>query len=226
MKGSTLNRAQRDKVLCALSKVVTKHLYAPRLEAINWDSILEGHRAQILDAPDDMGFEKAITEMLSGLQSSHVGFYRRDLKRGSAKAVLAASYTAMPDDGMDKWVFQNVHPGGPADLAGVKPGDILISVDGQSYQPPDHPTFAVGSAVDILLETANQRREVRRLEIPKLKPKWNQLPKVEPAPIVARRRIDSETGYLRIASYPARLGSKWRMTSALRLNRLGRSAAL
>jgi S1-C subfamily serine protease len=68
--------------------------------------------------------------MLTELRSSHVGFYRRDLKRGSAKAMLAASYTAIPDDGTERWVFQNVHSGGPADVAGLKPGDVLISVDG------------------------------------------------------------------------------------------------
>src|ERR1700761_5657208 len=127
MQSSTLNRTQREEVLRALSDKVRKHLHAPRLESIDWDEITARHITEILDAPDDARFEKAVTQMLAELKSSHVGFYRRDLKRCSAKAVLGASYSEITESGTSRWVFQNVHPGGPAALGGVRAGDVLVS---------------------------------------------------------------------------------------------------
>jgi C-terminal processing protease CtpA/Prc len=145
-----------------------------------------------------------MTGLLKELKSSHVGFYRNDLQRLSAKAVLGAAYTAIENEA-SRWVFQNVHAGAPAAKAGIRPGDILIAVNGREYVPPQHPIFAVGSEVEIEVETA-AGRVTRTVAIPRIKAKWNQLPKVEPEPIVSQKRIDSETGYMRVASYPGAIG--------------------
>lgn len=206
MRSSTPSRSQKTRILRKLSEKVKKHVHAPRLDAVDWDALFAQHLRGILDTPDDTSFQKAVSHLLGELQSSHIGFYRRDLRSCSAKAVLAASYADISDDGIHRWVFQNVHPGGPAAAAGIQPGDVLISIDGKPFQPPEHPTFAVDSKVDILVETAGQRHLVKQAVIPALKVKWNQLPKVEPSPIVSQRKIESDTGYLKVASYPGQIG--------------------
>ena len=42
-------------------------------------------------------------------------------------------------------MFQDVHAGGAAAIAGLEPGDILLRVDGQEITPPDHAVFPMGS---------------------------------------------------------------------------------
>lgn len=53
---------------------------------------------------------------------------------------------------------RSVRPGGPADTAGILPGDVILSLDGQ---PVSHPDLLDAIAVDIDSER-NLRAEVRR----------------------------------------------------------------
>ncbi len=41
-------------------------------------------------------------------------------------------------------MFQDVHEGGPAALAGVEPGDLLLAIDNKPVQPPMKVTFPMG----------------------------------------------------------------------------------
>jgi predicted metalloprotease with PDZ domain len=43
-----------------------------------------------------------------------------------------------------RWIFQDVHSGGAASIAGIEPGDILLNVDGRKIVPPEHPVFPMG----------------------------------------------------------------------------------
>ena len=43
-----------------------------------------------------------------------------------------------------KWMFLDVFEDGPAQVAGIRPGDILDAVDGTTCLPPTTPYFAIG----------------------------------------------------------------------------------
>jgi C-terminal processing protease CtpA/Prc len=144
MAVSTLSEKQRIKILDKVSEVVTRKFYDPQFHQIDWLAAVGKHRKNIVAAPSDEAFEIEITKLLSELKSSHVGFYHAGLTRATSKMAICATYAAFPFEDGERWIFQDVHEGGPAAKALIKPGDILISVDGRSFSPPEHPTFAMG----------------------------------------------------------------------------------
>jgi carboxyl-terminal processing protease len=203
---SSLNESQRGEILEAITKTVTKKFYDPQSTHEDWDTAVEKHRSGILSASSDEEFEARVAGLLTELKSSHMGFYHSGLARCPSKMALCAVYSAGSAEDGPRWVFQDVHEGGPAADAGIRVGDALKAVDGRSFRPPDHPLFAMGSKVTIEVATIDGRHRTHRVSIPLVKVKRNQLPKVEPNPIVSARRLGESTEYMRIASYPGEIG--------------------
>jgi S1-C subfamily serine protease len=49
-------------------------------------------------------------------------------------------------------MFQDVHQGGPAYSAGIRPGDLLLGSRERDIRPPDGLTFSVGESASLLIE--------------------------------------------------------------------------
>lgn len=206
MSASTLSQKERTKVLEKISEVVTKRFYDPQLHGVDWRAVVEKHRYDIVTASSDEAFEDTIMKLLAELKSSHIGFYHVGLTRASSKMAICATCAAVPFGDEERWVFQDVHEGGPAAKAGIGPGDILLSVDGRSFLPPQHPMFPIGQTVAVNVLTSGLRQETRTVVIPMPKRKFNQLPYVEPEPVVSHRRLNRDTGYIKICMYPGAVG--------------------
>ena len=206
MLQSSLNECQRGEILDAISQTVKKRFYDPHLPHKEWDAALESHRSEIVNAPSDETFEAGVTNLLAVLKSSHIGFYHSALTRCTGKMAICAVYTALSVEDGSRWVFQDVHEGGPAAEAGIRSGDALIAVDGRPFRPPHHPFFAIGSTAAIEVATRGGQHVTHRVSIPLIKVKRNQLPKIEPSPIVSARRVSQSVGYVKIASYPGEIG--------------------
>jgi len=59
-----------------------------------------------------------------------------------------------------------VTPGGPADLAGVRPGDLILEIDGRPVSQSDELIVAIrarqpGDAVTLTVRTGDDERELR-----------------------------------------------------------------
>jgi carboxyl-terminal processing protease len=199
-------RKQREKILAALGETVKKRFYDRGFPETKWSESLAKYREQILNASSLEEFEREVTKLLSTLGASHVGFYHAGLARSSAKMALCANYVPFSCPDGERWVFQDVHEGGPAAIAGLRSGDILIAVDGCSIRPPEHPTFAIPSTIHLTVVTRGMNEVVKTVTIPQSHKKTKQLPYVEPNPIVTSRRLNFQTGYLRVVIYPGQVG--------------------
>jgi carboxyl-terminal processing protease len=201
-----LSEQQRTELLDKISETVTKRFYGMHLKWIDWPTAVAKHRDEIISAASDEAFELAVFRLLEELKRSHVGFFHVGLSRASSKMALCATYAPFSFAGEERWVFQDVHEGGPAALAGIRSGDILVSVEGRIFSPPEHPTFPIGSTVTINVLTRGLSEAAHSVSIPSVKQKTNQLPQVLPQPVVSHRRINREIGYLKIAAYPGEIG--------------------
>ena len=188
-----------ENVLAALKK----RFYAPEKLNADWHAAVEQHRPLIESAATADAFEEAMSALLSRLQSSHLGFFHSSARRASSRAALSASYLADDTPYGKRWIFQNVHSGGAADLAGIQPGNILLRVDGREIVPPQHPVFAMGAQTVIHFVANDDQEKTASVDV--ARPKGKKLHFIEPT-LVESRRLNDDAGYLKVAMFPGMVG--------------------
>src|SRR3984957_20394205 len=138
-------RAILNNVLAALQK----RFYSPEKLNADWEAAVDRCRPTIENANITDDFEQSMSDLLAELQTSHVGFFHSSARRASSRAALSATYLADETPYGNRWIFQDVHVGGAAALAGIEPGDILLKVDGRDIIPPEHPVFSMGKQTSL-----------------------------------------------------------------------------
>jgi carboxyl-terminal processing protease len=205
MPEAQLSRELRAAILTELSKVVTKRFYDSRMGGVDWTSAVAKHRDAIIEAQTAEAFESEVSKLLAELKSSHVGFFYQHVVRASARMAISATYTSIPFEGEDHWVFQVIHDGGPGAKAGLRPGDILLSVNDRQFRPPEHPIFPLATTCALNVMTDGLRPATRELTIPSPVRKKFQLPYVQPR-LVTTRRLRNDIGYIGISMFPGLVG--------------------
>ena len=81
-------------------------------------------------------------------------------------------------DGEQRWMFQDVHEGGPAHAAGLRPGDILLQVRNRELKPPEPPIFPVGEDSQYSVQKPDGKRIVGNLIVPS--PRSKSHPVIDP----------------------------------------------
>jgi carboxyl-terminal processing protease len=167
-----LTSKAKHEVFEGVLSVLAKKFYKPELLENGWHEAVVNHRPIVEGAPTREAFEQAITALLQNLKTSHVGFFHQSARRVSSRAALSATYLADETSDGFRWIFQDVHQGGAAALAGIQAGDILLRVDDKDIIPPEHPVFPMGtSKLDVV---ASDGRE-RRITVDVSKPKGKKL---------------------------------------------------
>jgi carboxyl-terminal processing protease len=115
--------------------------------------------------------------------------------------VRAHSATYLADDTPygKRCIFQDVHTGGAAAIAGIEPENILLRVDGREIVPPEHPVFRMGKETSV--EIIANDNSPRNVSVNVARPKGKKLHFIEPT-LVEARRIENGTGYLKVAMFP------------------------
>lgn len=146
-----MTEADRRNLLNKIDRLVETKFYDPSFKGRDWKSIVEDHRVNIRAATDLNAFETAVNAMLGELRSSGLGLISSETKI-TPKNSISATFRAVESEYGNRWVFQDVHAGGPAANSGVRPGDVLISVGGRQVLPPEKPAFSMGRKHEVLVE--------------------------------------------------------------------------
>lgn len=131
-----LSVVNKHNILENVLSTLQKRFYAPEKLNRDWQAAVQRHRATIESAPTADAFEQAVGDLLKELNASHLGFFHQSARRASSRAALSATYLADETAYGKRWIFQDVHNGGAAAIAGIEPGNILLTVDGQEIIPP------------------------------------------------------------------------------------------
>jgi C-terminal processing protease CtpA/Prc len=219
----TLTNSAKREVLERVLKALDSKFYKPELLDATWRHAIESHRKGIESAPTQDAFELAVTGLLQTLKTSHLGFFHGTAKRASSRAALSATYLADETANGSRWIFQDVHDGGSAALAGIQPGNILLRVDGKEIVPPEHPVFPMGasSTIDFI---ANDGHE-RTVSVDVAQPKGKKLQFVEPT-LVQSKVLSEGVGYLKVAMFPGMIGVEVANSMSLAVDALGNISRL
>lgn len=147
----TFTESHRRDLLGKIEHLVQTKFYDPNFKGRDWKSTVESHRSEVLSAVDLKDFERSVNKMLSELGSSGLGLISAQTQIAPKNSISATFRTVKTEHG-NHWVFQDVHAGGPAAVAGIRPGDVLISIANREIAPPEKPAFAMGQTYEILVE--------------------------------------------------------------------------
>jgi carboxyl-terminal processing protease len=198
-----LTSKAKHEVFEGVLSALAKKFYKPELLENGWHEAVANHRPIIESAPTLEAFEQAVTALLQNLKTSHVGFFHQSARRASSRAALSATYLADETTHGSRWIFQDVHDGGAAALAGIQPGDILLRLDDKEIIPPEHPVFPMGSTSKLNVVASDNNERTVIVEVSK--PKGKKLHFVEPT-LVQSKIVGEGIGYLKVAMFPGMIG--------------------
>lgn len=201
MATPALNSTERRSVLDAVLRAIDKKFMGPDA---NTGSLRHKHETTILEAGAAEEFEAAMTAMLRDLGVSHVGFFHESAPRAAGRVAIAATFTKAATADGERWVFQDVHPGGAAAAVGIRPGDVLLSVGGRELTPPTATPFTLGERYEVVLRRPDGSTVSQTLQVPQ--PKDKKQPVVVPSQVVTASQLDGGVGYLRVSMFPGVLG--------------------
>lgn len=198
-----LSENDRHTILENVLAALRKRFYAPEKLNAEWQVTVNRHRPIIESATDAGAFEQAMSDLLAELHTSHLGFFHQTARRASTRAALSATYLADETPHGKRWIFQDVHSGGAAAIAGIEPGNILLRVGGREIVPPKHPVFPMGE--ETIVEIVSNDNTPRKVSVNVARPKGKKLHFIEPT-LVESRRLNDSVGYMKVAMFPGMVG--------------------
>lgn len=195
---------ERKQVFERVDALVRRKFFDPKFNGRDWSALVQQHRDAILSANDDGVFEKEVNRLLAELGTSHTAFFHKNTPIPSRNSINATFKSWEAADGL-RWVFQDVQPGGPADRAGVRPGDVLVSVNECEFRPPQKPEFRMNSLAPVTLVQRNGVPKQVSLGLKTPRAKYSDCPYAEPKSVL-HKAIEPGLGYLKVSMFPGIIG--------------------
>jgi C-terminal processing protease CtpA/Prc len=152
-----------------------------------------------------MDFQQTIHSSLAALQTSHTAFLKPDAETIPLRHALCATTRRHPTADGERWVFQDVIEDGPADLAGIKPGQLLLAKDGVSIFAADCPLFGFGETYSLSLGNLNgTETKTISVTVPN-KPAKDRPPMIEPRALSFRFEGD-HVPVIKVSTFPGAVG--------------------
>ncbi len=198
-----LQLSDRKKLLDKVASLVEKKHFNPALHGVDWPKLVESRSERILTASSDDEFEKEMDDLVRQLKTSHTGFLHRSSRRVPARNAISATFQRWTTGGSEQWMFQDVHPGGAAFVAGIQPGDVLLKIGDRAVLPPQQPEFGIGESTSMTVRKRDGTTVRAPLQLPPLKSKKVAISTPQP---VLHTKLPDDIAYLKITMFPGAVG--------------------
>jgi carboxyl-terminal processing protease len=198
-----LSLGERTRIFDKVCRLVeTKH-FNPSLNGVDWNVLAQVRKDQTVACAEPEVFEKEVHRLVAELKTSHTGFRHAGKRNIPVRHALNATLHRIGANGTERWMFQDVHQGGPAYAAGIRPGDLLVECGGREIRPPEDLTFSAGESGSLLVEKLHGGRQAVKVQL--RMPKSQKHPVTTPDPVRAER-FSHEIGLLKISMFPGVVG--------------------
>lgn len=201
-KPKSLDLKQRSQVFDKTARRIVKDYFDPAYNGTNWPERARAERERIVALDDPDAFELAMHDLVRSLRTSHTGFFHQSVRRVPARLAVGANFRRIETADGPHWAVQDVHEGGPADVAGVKPLDVLREIDGAAVIPPEPPMFPMGTNPRL---TVMRDSDAVNLDLRIPPPRSTKQPYSEPKPVISSI-LPGSVGYLKVTIFPGLLG--------------------
>ena len=177
----------------------------------DWRALFSEHMNELARCQSEAEFESAFNTVLTRGGLSHVAFFHETAQHAPARYAINATFCASDTRDGKRWMFEDVHEGGPTHAAGLRPGDVLLEINREPIEPPKVATFGLGT--DPLVTIRNGAGEIRQLKLvlpkaPQDGKAHSKPPMAEPTSVTARL-IPPDIVYLRVAFFPGVNGQRF-----------------
>jgi C-terminal processing protease CtpA/Prc len=208
MQPTVLSRKAITGIVEAIKKRVRKdYVNVAGVDLDRWALELEAQLPSLATKTVEE-FESAIREHLQRLKTSHTGFFHGVQARFLPQHSINATLKSVGSDGDGRWMFLDVFPEGPADKAGIRPGEILDAIDDTPSKPPAMPTLRTGNTYKLTLNGASGQPRHVTVTVPFRKGTKQRPPIVEPK-AVTHELLPDKTGLLRIPYFSGAAGIRF-----------------
>ncbi len=108
------------------------HYYDPFYHGVDWTAMREKYRSLAEQCQTKPELHELINDMIRELHSSHIHLTPPPLKNSASTGSLAADLEVLPDGTLR---ILRLEPDGPADKAGLREGDVIVSAGGVDLTP-------------------------------------------------------------------------------------------
>jgi len=199
----SLGAQTREKIYSRVCNLVTRKHFDPAMNGANWQELSKSWKDRILQSGSDEEFEKQMQQLLNELKTSHTGFRHSKSPNLPGRHAISATFMRCNFDGEQRWMFQDVHVGGPAHTAGLRPGDILLQVRNRELRPPEPPIFPVGDDSQYMVQKPDGKRVMGTLQVPS--PKSQSHPVIVPKAVLCSQ-LPEGIGWLKVTMFPGAVG--------------------
>jgi C-terminal processing protease CtpA/Prc len=165
------------------------------------------HREPEFVRGDREEFEAGVREALTELKTSHTAFYSERPTRFPPQHTINATLSEITVNRTRRWMFVDVFEGGPAYVAGIRPGDLLLAADDTETTSGNLPTFGIGRTHKLVV-AKEQRTVEAAVEVPFRKGSKQRPPVIEPVSI-RHRVIAPGIGLLKVLYFPGAIGIRF-----------------
>ena len=196
----------RAKIISAIKKLVSeRHINVsnPNQDYGPWLSLVDEETQHLMDVEKE-AFEAGTSELLRALGSSHTAFFHQ--RRDSVPAPYSINATLRPVETVDgkRWMFVDVIEDGVAFQAGIRPGELLLSIDSEPVVPPKSANFRIGGDHQVEIRAFNGGKRRVPIGVPNRAAK-DRPPMIEPRSL-SHRTLAPDVGYVRVATFPGAVG--------------------
>lgn len=198
-----------------------EHFFDPEMNGVDWDAARERHRPEAAAARTDRELSRIINAMLGELRTSHTGHYTpEDVEYyhlldimgrawGNAGLVERRFPEGIRYEGIEAWLqsgegemlITSIWPGGNAERAGLRTGDVITAVDGRPPAPITSFRGFAGERVEIsFLRSEEALTDTAVLEVTWIHPK-SALLHAQRASVRIIEHDGQRIGYIQVLSY-------------------------
>jgi len=202
-----LTASQRQSLLNKIQSLVTEKYFDPSFDEARWHAIVDRHRSAVIDAGTTAQFDARVSQMLAELTPKSLALLS-DHTPITPRNAINASFTVETVGSERRWVFQDVLPGGVASSAGVRPGDVLLSINGKTFAPTANdrsgPQFEMRQRIPIVISRNSPAKEMA-LILGTPEPEYKDNPYAEPTALYAETQPGG-IDYLKVSLFPGKIG--------------------
>src|ERR1051326_3429102 len=200
-----LNERDRLRIVRTIRKLIpATHINVANLNQDygSWAALLDQCTPYLVRAEDTQEFTSVVRKVLATLGSSHTAFFHVSGADVPSAYALHATLRATDTGNGKCWMFLDVIEDGPAHRAGIRPGEMLLSLDSLKIIPPDGPPrFRIGGIHELELGNLyGAAKRIVKIEIPDRTAK-DRPPMIEPRSL-SFQMLEPELGYVRVATFP------------------------